>query len=333
MIDFNKFTNFLKNYFEHCKNQGWRKFIFFFLLRFSVYLTPVLLALPKVSDKVNQNWWCIVSFFIFNLFLFILMEYVSTKKIFDEEEKIIAKYDEDIEDIENSHSVDLKNAEDEIISLNDEIEEKQDQINDLELRLQSYRKKHDKLTETIGMYSGILDSNIQKFIFQLFKSLELGHHDRISLYRRDEIKSDFVILTRHSKNEEFKKQARQTYPHDEGFISKCWGSEPIFYIDMMDPFPNVEDEDGFNAYFEKYYSNRGIKFNPDVLRNISMKSRSFYVRNIYNESQEKTFGVLVIESIDPKIGNFSSGEEITKRLDDDPLIMPYLYYLMNNNLN
>jgi hypothetical protein len=102
---------------------------------------------------------------------------------------------------------------------------------------------------------------------------------------------------------------------------------------MMDEFPNVEDEDGFNAYFEKYYSNRGIKFNPDVLRNISMKSRSFYVRNIYNESQEKTFGVLVIESIDPKIGNFSSEEEITKRLDDDPLIMPYLYYLMNNNLN
>ena len=64
-----------------------------------------------------------------------------------------------------------------------------------------------------------------------------------------------------------------------------------------------------------------------------MKSRSFYVRNIYDESQEKTFGVLVIESIDTKIGNFSSKEEITKRLDDDPLIMPYLYYLMNNNLN
>lgn len=333
MIDSNNFTDFIKNYFKHCKNQGWKKFFAFFLLRFAVYLVPVLLAIPKVSDIVSQNGWYIVFFFIFNLILFILMEYVSTKKIFDEEEKIIEKYEQDIEDIEKSHNIDSKNAEVEIISLNDEIEEKQDQIINLELKLQSSIKKHDELTETIEMYSGIIDSNIQKFIFQLFKSLELGHHDRISLYRRDEIKSDFVILTRHSKNEEFKKQARQTYPHDEGFISKCWGSEPIFYIDSMDKFPNVEDQDGFNAYFKKYYSNQGIKFNPDVLRNISMKSRSFYVRNIYDESQEKTFGVLVIESIDPKIGNFSSEEEITKRLDDDPLIMPYLYYLMNNNLN
>ncbi len=330
---FNKFTDFLKNYFEHCKNQGWKKFFAFFLLRFAVYLVPVLLAFPKISDIVNQHWCYIVLFCIFNLILFVLMEYVSTKKIFDEEEKIIEKYKQDIEDIENIHSVDLKKAEDDIISLNDEVEEKQDQINDLESSLQYYIKQHDKLTETIGMYSGIIDSNIQKFIFQLFKSLKLGHHDRISLYRRDEIKSDFVILTRYSKNEEYKKQARKTYPHDEGFISKCWGSEPIFYIDMMDEFPNVEDEDEFNTYFEKYYSNQGIKFSPDVLRNISMKSRSFYVRNIYDESQERTFGVLVIESIDPKIGNFSSEEEITKRLDDDPLIMPYLYYLMNNNLN
>lgn len=210
MIDYNKFTDFIKKYFEHCKNQGWKKFVPYFLLRFAVYLVPVLLSVPQVSDTVSQHWCYIVLFCIFNLILFILMEYVSTKKIFDEEEKIIEKYKQDIEDIENSHNVDSKNAEIEINSLNDEIEEKQDQINDLKSSLQISRKKHDKLTETIGMYSGIIESNIQKFIFQLFKSLELGHHDRISLYRRDEIKSDFVILTRHSKNEEFKKQARQT---------------------------------------------------------------------------------------------------------------------------
>lgn len=289
--------------------------------------------MPRVSDFVNQNWYYIVIFPVLNILLFLFTEYVSSKKIFDEESELKEKHRIEMESLEDSHGIDLKNAEEEIIELNDEINEKERQINELSLAIRDKDSEFGNLTQTIEMYSGIIESNIQKFIFQLFKSLDLDHHDRISLYKRDTISSDFVILTRHSMAEEFKKQNRATYSHNEGFISKCWGATPTFYIDNMDEFPNFDDKENLQSYFEKYYTKNDIIFNLNVLKGITMKSRSYYIRNIYDEAQEKTYGVLVIESIKPKIGNFDNEREITKRLDDDPLIMPYFYYLMNNNLN
>lgn len=309
-------AEWFKNYLEHIENKGTKEYLKSIVFRLLVFISPTIVAFSTISDFFLSSFWRFLLFLFINICLFIIQEYINTNKIFNEEDNIRKKHQEELDNFEAEFSSRMSQLENENSSLHNELDAKSLECESLSLQTE--------------MFSGIIESNIQKFIFQLSKKLKLTNKERISLYRRDTVESDFIILTRYSLNPHFDEINRGSYPSDEGFISKCWGNDPVFYIDNMKSVPSNPEE--FKDYYREYYSNQGVKMSEELIKTSRMKSRSFYVRNILSDTGEKTVGVIVIESAEPLITGFNTEQELTNALNEDSLVMPYLYYLMNNKL-
>ena len=125
-----------------------------------------------------------------------------------------------------------------------------------------------------------------EIIKHLYKHWNLGYNDRITIYRYD--LEHFVPIGRYSKNREINKRGRDKYPKDEGFIGKCWRNG-YYYINKLPDYSSNEKD-----YVAKVTSECSIK--KGDLRSISMKSKTYFCRNLLNKS-EVPIAVIVVESL------------------------------------
>lgn len=170
-------------------------------------------------------------------------------------------------------------------------------------------------------YALTIEDNQKYFLIMLYRKLGLMESDRISLYYRNSIDKDFEIVARYSTSNRFKDHSRPTYPHNQGYISKCWETkDDDFYISNI-------PEESYTVNIEHFA--KEMKMDVSTLKNLKMKSRSFYIKNVKNNTRDKSIGVVVIESINPNIANLSE-KQLKAKLDSDT--MEYLYQLMDNKL-
>lgn len=191
----------------------------------------------------------------------------------------------------------------------------------LEEEVEGARQEKERLENENEFYALTIEDNQKYFLIMLYRKLELTESDRISLYYRNSIDKDFEIVARYSTSNRFKEHSRPSYPHDQGYISKCWETkDDDFYVEAIPEVSYTENIDYFASE---------MNMDPETLRHLKMKSRAFYIKNVKDKNRDKSIGVIVIESINSKIANLSE-RQLKSRLDSD--MMEYLYQLMNNKL-
>lgn len=162
-----------------------------------------------------------------------------------------------------------------ITLLEKEIEEKSSRVQELEATIEKSTGENYRLFE----YSLSL----------LFKDFTLDDKCRISVYKK---KGDrFVIMGRYSTNPELSKINRKHYTLNEGFIGKAYTEEVCFVDDLP------EYSDGSR---QKYYDavTKKCNISKDVLKTISMKSRTYYCKALSDFRKVERKAVIVIESLD-----------------------------------
>ena len=122
----------------------------------------------------------------------------------------------------------------------------------------------------------------------LSRILRFNNFERISLYKHDSNKRQFLMIARYSANPKFKKTGRGKYPDDQGCIGKAWVSEFSFVDDLPDPEANLS----------RYYQVLETTWNIDreTADSIVMKSRTYAacsIKDIYDER----IAVIVFESL------------------------------------
>ena len=194
-------------------------------------------------------------------------------------------------------------------------------IQQLEEEVERARQEKERLENENEFYALTIEDNQKYFLIMLYRKLGLTESDRISLYYRNSIDKDFEIVARYSTSNRFKEHSRPSYPHDQGYISKCWETkDDDFYVEAIPEASYTENIDYFASEMNMV---------PETLRHLKMKSRAFYIKNVKDKNRDKSIGVIVIESINSRIANLSE-KQLKSKLDSD--MMEYLYQLMDNKL-
>ncbi|MGI2860502.1 hypothetical protein ACRTDL_20150 [Shewanella algae] len=138
--------------------------------------------------------------------------------------------------------------------------------------------------------SKVIDSYklFSTYLYAHFSHLKLSPDERVSLYKLDF--DIFTCIGRYSDNEIYRSKPNRPYPKDNGCIAKAWAIGS--YQDTDAPCPNEDVEAWITYNVDKY------GFSDDELRNIRMKSRSFYGARFRN-SQQVSIAVIVFESLNP----------------------------------
>ena len=194
-------------------------------------------------------------------------------------------------------------------------------IQQLEEEIERARQEKRRLENENEFYALTIEDNQKYFLIMLYRKLGLTESDRISLYYRNSIDKDFEIVARYSTSNRFNEHSRPSYPHDQGYISKCWETkDDDFYVDDI-------PEESYTVNID-YFAGE-MNMDPETLRHLKMQSRAFYIKNVKDKNSDKSIGVIVIESINSKIANLNE-KQLKNKLDSDT--MEYLYQLMDNKL-
>lgn len=247
-----------------------------------IIVIPILLSLPIFPLQVlMKHWWGVLILIIIILIL------IAAQTFFE--------YKNDIKHVQK--------------------------IQQLEEEVEGARQEKERLENENEFYALTIEDNQKYFLIMLYRKLGLTESDRISLYYRNSIDKDFEIVARYSTSNRFKEHSRPSYPHDQGYISKCWETkDDDFYVEAIPEASYTENIDYFASE---------MNMEPETLRHLKMKSRAFYIKNVKDKNRDKSIGVIVIESINSKIANLSE-KQLKSKLDSD--MMEYLYQLMNNKL-
>lgn len=192
------------------------------------------------------------------------------------------------------------------------------EIKDIKLEVEEKNKEIIKKEDIIGQLDGDLDQLNQTlkslptdFLHDFSNKLKLDNCDRITFYMYKDNK--FVNIGRYSKNSNFGKTINgNTFEKEDNYISKCYHSEERdFFIKRALPDPD--------ANFDKYCQemSKGFsKFDKEKLRKVTMKSRCYFARKIYN-SDGNSIGVLMIESRKTNLKICLNGEKRELRTNAD----------------
>ena len=143
--------------------------------------------------------------------------------------------------------------------------------------------RHECNSKSINCYK--LFSN---YLYSYYEKFDFTVNERISLYKLD--MHLFSCIGRYSDNEVFNAKPSLLYPNGEGCIFKAWQIGKIQDAGAPDSESNMAD--WISYHVEKF------NFSEDVLKNIKMKSRSFYGFRLRN-TQQKTIAVIIFESLNP----------------------------------
>jgi hypothetical protein len=247
------------------------------LFKYSLHISSILLVALSVIDISNLNdskvtCWGLKEFPIGKLIYYVVVVATIVFGIFS---------------IQNSQTVS---------KLERENSENSAKINDLESAL------NDSITQMNDLFNS--------YILLIVKNLDFTHTERISVYKVFEEK--FLLIGRASTNPNLKKNGRNNYPINEGFIGKGWAEGEFFIDDLPDPTQRNRD-----PYYTKVNSICPIP--KETIKNMNMASRTFFIYRI-NGYDNQPKAILVIESLREKA---FAKEEVIDKLSGikQPLVM------------
>lgn len=168
--------------------------------------------------------------------------------------------------------------------------------------IKNQAEKIQLLESTIEKIEGVNYKLFQYVLISLFTKLGLDSSDRISIYKK--IKDRFVIMSRYSINPEFESINRKHYPISEGFIGVAL-QKGDFFINNLPEFVHSKKESYYNIV------QKNCNIDKETLRNMKMKSRSFYCKALTDAAGIERRAVIVFESMSP---NKLDKEELLKVL-------------------
>lgn len=178
-------------------------------------------------------------------------------------------------------------------------------------------EKNLKLKDQKEHLEGVLASLPEEFSRLLSMKWGLKSDSRITIYRYDS--ESFIPVSRYSKNPDYDNINRESYPKDVGYISKCWTTEEGVYIKCLpDPMKNEQ------SYID--YVNKETKMLKKDLRELTMKSRSYYGKTLFDEN-EKALLIVMVESTKDEIHNI---EEVKSDLEGT--MSKFVISLVNSNI-
>jgi hypothetical protein len=131
-----------------------------------------------------------------------------------------------------------------------------------------------------------LCSDNLRIIFKSFFDLSNGS-GRVSVYKYEN--DAFKLLGRYSNNPQYNKKGRESYQANEGFIALGWANE-IYEIYNI-PQWTKNGKDYKNAVKEL------CNISDSTLKNIKMKSCSFFIYRLDNEDSRPPLGIVVVEQL------------------------------------
>lgn len=255
-----------------------------------IFIAPIAITNPILSDFFIKNF--VISIIIFCI-MFIASEFINLSEDWknDSEQK---RYRNEIKELEGN----IKSLEANIKTLEDE------------------RDDANSYSEEVGLY---LESLPPVFLKNVSIFLGLKNCDRISLYvlNSEENGEEFRIIGRYSENPKFRRIVREKYPSDCGYIAKCLNNNngnPYFVREGLPK--NLE------KYVERVSKETGMSV--DLIKNLSMKSRSYFTR-VIKDSSDLNVGILVIESMNSKF--HITSDEMNNNLEK--LSIPYMSALLD----
>jgi len=117
-----------------------------------------------------------------------------------------------------------------------------------------------------------------------------GSHERITLYAHDS-SGQFFSIGRYSRQPDYRKPGRSSYPEDQGVISRTWKNGDNFTKDYPD---RKQDPCGYHERCKK----DGLS--EDVINELGMPSRLYYGYRISNTQGREPIAVLITESTNPE---------------------------------
>lgn len=164
-------------------------------------------------------------------------------------------------------------------------------ISQLEKDIEKQSSKVQLLEATIEKIECVNYDLFQYVLISLYNKLGFDGQDRISIYKKE--KDRFVIMSRYSINPKLGAINRKHYPIYEGFIGQALQQGEYF----VDNLPNTT-----TGNREKYYNAIMAKCDIDkeILRSITMKSRSFYCKALTDSTGRERNAIIVFESLAPR---------------------------------
>lgn len=147
------------------------------------------------------------------------------------------------------------------------------------------------LEETISTISSLTKDVWKSRLGIIASELGLDNTFRLNIYRYSPETKTFSMIGRYAGITKYNHVGRGIYPSEVGCIGAAWESPTLEAIE--DDLP--EDEDAYIAE-----SCNKWKFDPDTVKNLSMKSRSVYAFTITDALEMDRMAVIVFESTNPK---------------------------------
>jgi len=150
---------------------------------------------------------------------------------------------------------------------------------------QQLKTQRDLAISRATMFASVPNTFFNYYLIDLFRMLELGNDERISLYMH--IGSSFHKLARYAQSPIYNSDGRPLYPDNQGCIAKAW-HEGECALSLSDP-----EKD-----WEQHKKELSEKFNipPEVADKFAMRSRSFVGIRLMHPGTHQGIAVLIVES-------------------------------------
>lgn len=146
-----------------------------------------------------------------------------------------------------------------------------------------FKRFNSSKNEYYKLCSDIIRNSFDDFF------INSGNNGRVSIYLHES--NMFKLLGRFSKNPNFNSKGRDSYPDNEGLICKGW-IDSIYVVDNIPEWKNSGQK--YTTFVSQIQD-----MDKDTIKNMKMKSRSFYIKRIDNEDSRTPYGIIVIEQISP----------------------------------
>lgn len=157
------------------------------------------------------------------------------------------------------------------------------------LRDEAIRARRDAERGEKRAHEGIRDT-LAVFLRNVFERTGLTTEARISVYAFDG-DSGFFQLGRYAKHPPFSRTGRDHYPSGEGFLGMAWLEGETYRQDL--PSPDDDPEAYRGCHCEAGLSD-------EVINDLTMPSRSFYGRVLFDPTGNEKVGVVMFESSRPR---------------------------------
>lgn len=164
--------------------------------------------------------------------------------------------------------------------------------------------ENKKLSDSIDLIKQEYYKLCSNSILNMFNTFYSDGQERISIYKHQG--SDFVLLGRCSRSPEYNRSTSYHYNEKEGFIGIGWEKGEFF----CDGVPRWS---GNGMEYKKFMIEK-CNISDVRLNQIRMKSRSFYVKNLNDESTATNpDGIIVFESMNPTKVNKTECDALIKK--------------------